>query len=275
MPTRGDSSEPQSVPQSVIVRQHSTILYWWPLWLVGFLFGILSFAFGERVEFGGHSMWFHPSPNLGVIYVTVFAVVFLRTSLVLRGIVSLLVMLAAVVLVLVLSLFGWWNHLFSLADHLSVHMDAGFYLLTSAVVFLSWTFSVFVFDRFRYCEFRPGQLLVCNLVEGGIRTFDTRGMAVYKLRDDLLRHCILGLGTGDLHIATSGAEGITLDLHNVAFIGRKLKAIERLVAMQPAEVMPSADTGNVEPSAGSAPSAGSRGAPPAQDADGQPDTKSP
>jgi hypothetical protein len=229
--TAGDTQ----VRQSVIIRQHSAILYWWPVWALGFLFAGLSFAFGERVAVGDQSMWFHPSRNLGVIYVAVFAIVFLRTNVVLRGIVSLLVILAAIVGVLLLSLVGWWRSLFSLEQHLSVHMDAGFYLLMSSVIFLAWLLTIFLFDRFTYCEFCPGQLVVHRMIGGGVRTFDTRGISVYKRQDDLFRHWGLGLGTGDLHVATTGAEGITLDLRNVTFIDRKLAIIKRLIAMSPDE----------------------------------------
>lgn len=234
----GPENREAGTPQSIIVRQHSAILYWWPVWAVGFLFAALSFAFGERVEVGGQQMLFHPSRSLGVIYIAVFAVVFLRTNVVLRGIVSLLVILGMVIGVLVLSMFRWWQGLFSLEQHLSVHMDAGFYLAISSVIFLAWVLTIFLFDRFSYVEFRPGQLVLHKAIGGGIRSCDTRGISVYKLQDDLFRHWGLGLGTGDLHIATTGAEGITMELRNVTFVDRKLKVIERLVAMSPTESKP-------------------------------------
>jgi hypothetical protein len=203
--------------------------------LIGFLFAILSFAFGERVKIGDQEMLFHPSRNLGVIYVAVFAIVFIRTNLVLRGIVSLLVVASLVIAVLLFTMLGLWRSLFSMEQQLSVHMDAGFYLTISTVIFVSWAFTVLVFDRFTYCEFRPGQLVVHKMIGGGVRTFDTRGISVYKLQDDPFRHWGLGLGTGDLHIATTGAEGVRMDLRNVTFIDRKLAKIERLVAMSPDE----------------------------------------
>jgi hypothetical protein len=151
----------------------------------------------------------------------------------LRGVVSLLVILAVIVGVLLFSLLGGWRRIFSLEQHISVHMDAGFYLAISTIVFLCWALTVFLFDRMTYCVFRPGQLVVHKLIGGGVRTFDTRGISVYKLQDDLFRHWGLGLGTGDLHVATTGAEGVTLDLRNVTLIDRKLASISQLVAMSP------------------------------------------
>jgi hypothetical protein len=229
----GAKAERASTAKSIVVRQHSAILYWWPVWLVGLVCALLSFAVGERITVGDQQMWFHPSRNLGVIYLAVFAIVFLRTNVVLRGVVSLLVVLSAIIAVLLLSLLNGWRGLFSLEQHLSVHMDAGFYLAMSTIVFLAWLLAVLVFDRFTYCEFRPGQLVVHRAIGGGIRTFDTRGISIYKLQDDMFRHWGLGLGTGDLHIATTGAEGITLDLRNVTFVDRKLASIKHMIAMSP------------------------------------------
>jgi ABC-type antimicrobial peptide transport system permease subunit len=233
-PTKNGSKP--TTPKSIIVKQHSPIIYWWPVWVIGFLFAILTFVFGERVEIAGQAMWFHPSPNLGVIYVTVFSIVFFRTNVLLRGMMTLAGILVLVIVVLLLSGLGWWHTLFSMVQHLSIHMDAGFYLVTSLILMCLWAGSIFVFSQFTYCEFRPGQLVIHNLIDTGTRTFDTNGMSVYKVQNDFLRHWVLGLGTGDLHVATSGAEAATLDIHNVAFIDRKLETIKRLIAMSPDEL---------------------------------------
>jgi hypothetical protein len=212
------------------------VIFWWPVWLIGFVLAAASFFFGEQINVGGQTMWFHPSRNLGVIYVAVFGVIFFSTNFQLRSVVSLLVMLLIVVAVLVVALFGYWDELFSLEQHLSVHMDAGFYLFFSLVLFALWAGSILVADRFRYYEFRPGQLIVHNLLIDEARTFDARGMSLHKVQDNRFRHWLLGLGTGDLHIATTGAESVVLDVRNVTSIDRKLVTIEHLVAMSPNEL---------------------------------------
>jgi hypothetical protein len=58
-------------------------------------------------------------------------------------------------------------------------------------------------------------------------------MSVYKLRDDLFRHWILGLGSGDLHVSTTGANAQEFILPNVMFIGTKLSRIQHVIAMKP------------------------------------------
>ncbi len=58
-------------------------------------------------------------------------------------------------------------------------------------------------------------------------------MSVNKLRNDLFRHWILGLGTGDLHISATGARQAEFVVPNVIFVGTKLHQIEQLVAEKP------------------------------------------
>jgi hypothetical protein len=36
-------------PKRVVIYQHSTLLYWWPVWLFAFLFALLSFVDGHRM----------------------------------------------------------------------------------------------------------------------------------------------------------------------------------------------------------------------------------
>jgi len=59
-----------------------------------------------------------------------------------------MVMLLGVIAVLLIALLGWWDDLFSLEQHRSIHVDAGFYLVTSVILFLFWFSSIFVVDRF-------------------------------------------------------------------------------------------------------------------------------
>jgi len=114
-------------------------------------------------------------------------------------------------------------------------MNLGFYVFFSTAVFVVWFLAVFVFDRLTYCTFRPGQMQRRTVFGGGVQTYDTQGMSVQKKRDDLFRHWVLGMGSGDLQIATTGAHAQEFVLHNVLFIGRKIQTIEELVAMKPDE----------------------------------------
>jgi len=59
--------------------------------------------------------------------------------------------------------------------------------------------------------------------------YDTTGMTVQKQRSDLFRHWILGLGSGDLIVKTSGANSQEFHLPNVLFIGKKVQQIEDML----------------------------------------------
>jgi hypothetical protein len=59
------------------------------------------------------------------------------------------------------------------------------------------------------------------------------GMTIQKLRDDLFRHWILGLGSGDLVVRTSGAQAHEFEMHNVLNVGTKLREIEDMQRERP------------------------------------------
>jgi hypothetical protein len=89
------------------------------------------------------------------------------------------------------------------------------------------------FDRQLYMIFTPGQFRVCQEIGGGESTYDTMGMVIQKQRDDLFRHIILGLGSGDLIVRTSGAHSHEFHMSNVLFINRKLQVIEEMQRDRP------------------------------------------
>ena len=61
---------------------------------------------------------------------------------------------------------------------------------------------------------------------------DTTNMSVTKQRDDVFRHWVLGLGSGDLIVRTSGAQAHQFDLPNVLSLGRRVREIEELLRMK-------------------------------------------
>jgi len=58
-------------------------------------------------------------------------------------------------------------------------------------------------------------------------------MALDKHRDDLFRHWLIGLGSGDLEIHTTGATRQQIHVRNVLFIGSKVPVIQKLIAETP------------------------------------------
>jgi hypothetical protein len=224
-----------TAPMRVVVVPHSTLFYWWPVWAVGYILALLTLMQGQTVQFGDTPVLMHPSKNLGVIYTIVFTLVVLMTNVTVRGLASAVVIAVVLALTFLFAYLDWWDDIFDALGRLAIFMNLGFYVFFSTAVFGMWLAALFIFDRLNYWEFRPGQAIHHTVFGGGARAFDTHGMSVYKLRDDLFRHWLLGVGSGDLHVATTGATHREYVLPNVLFIGSKLPRIQELVAMKPDE----------------------------------------
>ena len=60
-------------------------------------------------------------------------------------------------------------------------------------------------------------------------------MMLEKRQDDLFRHWLLGFGSGDMQVRTSGATREQIDIGNVLFVSSKIAAMQRLIAESPEE----------------------------------------
>lgn len=224
-----------SPPKEVHVYSHSGMIYWWPVWFIGYIMALLTFFQGQPYEFGDTRVLIHPSRNLGVLFTMTFLLVIIITHLAVRGIASITVIITLIAITLFFAWMGWWERVFQVMGSLAIFMNLGFYLFFSTAVFLTWFAAVFAFDRLEVWKFRPGQMVHETILGTGEQTYDARGIVVEKLRSDLFRHWILGLGSGDLHIATTGARKQEFVIPNVPFIGYKLQRIQELAAMRPDE----------------------------------------
>lgn len=164
--------------------------------------------------------------GLGAIYCVVLLVVIGITNVPLRGLWSLIVIVTVVLVSVIFGILGWWDDIFSAVGNLHIYIGFAGYLFISAILCVMWCISTFLFDRQIYIIFTPGQMKVCEEVGGGEKSYDTTGMQIEKQRDDLFRHWVLGLGSGDLTVRTSGAQAHVINLPNVLFVGRKLKMVE-------------------------------------------------
>jgi len=224
--------------QPVIIYSHSNFFYWWPVWVCGYVMAFLS-RFGTGAvqveQLGRQPEWFNTSKDLGVIFTLVLFLVMLITNVLVRGKSSIVVILSVVLAVVLVLYFGWWDRLADLFDQLSIHMNMGFYVCFSTLVFVVWFLLTFVHDRLSYWRVTPGQITHDYIIGGSARSYDTRGMVFEKYRNDLFRHWILGLGSGDINISTMGAKRESFSVPNVLFVDAKVAAIQRLIAMQPDE----------------------------------------
>ena len=151
----------------------------------------------------------------------VLFLVILITNFSMRGLASGMVIMGGVLVSVLLAWFGWWDEVFSRFHPLTFHLTSGACFWFSTLMFLTWSLTVFGLDRLSYWEVTAGQLTRKSLFGAGSQSYNARGMALEKHRDDLFRHWLLGIGSGDLCIRTCGAAREQLDVTNVLFIGSK------------------------------------------------------
>jgi hypothetical protein len=268
------SPKPAADSREITIVSHSTLFYWWPVWAIGFLLGILSLTGGQRMavlpmdteplrgaEVIGptkegketrykdrdvlvlgkdHKLSEEPlrlhiakTKSFGVLFATVLLLVIVITNVPLRGMWSFMVIFVIIALSIIFALAGWWDVILRHLSYLDIRINAGGYFFISSILFALWLFTVLVFDKQIYMVFTPGQFKVCTEVGGGEQTYSTIGMTLEKQRSDLFRHWILGLGSGDLIVKTTGAQAHHFEMPNVLFIGRKMQQVEDMVRKIP------------------------------------------
>jgi len=215
--------------QQVNIYSHSTLLYWWPAWAFGFVVGLLNLG---QERFLSSDQHVRANSMLGLSYVSMLLLLIIFTNIRLRGIKSVVVILAVGFVAVLLAWLGWWGEIISLLPYLSVQMNTGFYLVFSTALLFIWMFMFFIFDRLTYWRIRPGQMTLEHIVGGGAESIDTEAVRFQKLSSDLFR-TVLGLGAGDLQATGVGPPGTTLNMSNVLFAEHKIHQIERLIAVKP------------------------------------------
>ncbi|HEX5272996.1 MAG TPA: hypothetical protein VFW33_21010 [Gemmataceae bacterium] len=218
------------------IYSHSHFLYWWPVWVIGALAALLTWLNGTPVTFSdGHQELFADNRWVGLVFTIVLFLVIFMTNVIFRGVSSVVLVLAILFLALLFAYLHWWDAIIRAMPYLAVHMNLGFYIFFSALIFVLWACSVFIYDHMSYYVIRPGQIISDQVIGGAQKSYDTHGMVFEKIRQDLFRQWILGLGAGDLKIHTMGAQRETLYIPNVAFVDWKVQAIQKMIATRPSE----------------------------------------
>jgi len=169
------------------------------------------------------------SSGYGVLFATVLLLVIFITNVPLRGLWSIIAIGLIVLLSIIFQLAGFWEHILRGLSLLDIRINAAGYFLISSLLFGLWLFTMLLFDRQIHMTFTSGQLKVSTEIGGGEKVYDAVGMTLEKQRSDLFRHWLIGLGSGDLIVRTSGAQTHQFEMPNVLFIARKVRAIEDLL----------------------------------------------
>lgn len=255
-------------PREIRIISHSNLFYWWPVWAVGFLMAAITWFSGQRMitvpngtvaEPGRELAWHKESrdvlvlpakaslprdkndapiqphlrmaenKNLGVLFSIVLLLVIAITNIPLRGLWSVIVITVLLSITIILAILGKWGDILEAFSLLDIRINFAGYLVISTALFVLWLVIFVFFDKQIYMVFTPGQLRVRLEIGDAETAYDTTGMTIQKQRSDLFRHWILGLGSGDLLVRTSGAQAHFFDMPNVLFLGRKVKEIEEML----------------------------------------------
>jgi hypothetical protein len=174
------------------------------------------------------------SKNVGTWFCTVLLLVIFITNVPLRGLWSVIVIVTVFFVSIIFALVhvneqSIWDHIFHFLFFLDIRINMGGYLFISIILFILWLFVSMFFDKQIYMVFSPSQFKVHMEIGGGETAYDTMGMTIEKRRNDLFRHLILGFGSGDLVVKTTGAQAHTFEIPNVLSLGRRVREIEDML----------------------------------------------
>jgi hypothetical protein len=256
-------------PKEIVVISHSTIFYWWPVWFVGFLMAAFTYLSGYVMALvppgtvaessqtvAGHDgtrdvlvlpaekqlpvdrstgtplqprLRMAASNNPGVIFAVTLCLVIVITNVHMRGLWSVIVILAIAFAAVALAVLGWWDIILNAFGLIDIHINALGYLSISLFLLAIWALTFLLYDRRMATIFTRGKVRVRTVIGGGETTYDTLGIRVEKHTDDVFRHWLLGFGSGDLTVKTSGTNAAQFEIPNVIFINRKLELIRRML----------------------------------------------
>jgi hypothetical protein len=264
---------PPPPPQTIRVVSHTNLIYWWPVWLVGFILAGLTFVDDARLAVvppettvqvvqpkkvyeltvmkppapslesaaanTGKGQESFPvrisqSKNYGIVYIVVLLLVTFTANVPLRGLASIIAILFILFLTVLFAYLDWWGDIFDALGELHIQISLAGYLVPSVVLFIMWMATFFCYDPLRYMVFTPGQLVVHKEIGDMREVFDTTQVEAEKRRTDLFRHWILGFGAGDLIIKVP-SQSLQIELPNVLFVNSRVTEIANLMKTKPVQ----------------------------------------
>ncbi|HKA53204.1 MAG TPA: hypothetical protein VKJ47_06035 [Candidatus Binatia bacterium] len=273
------STQPASTPtdkppvqaQPIRVISHTTLIYWWPVWLVGFILAGLTYVDGTRLAVlpaktevkalqpnkvyeltvtnqaapslehaaantakgqAAFAVRVSGNRNYGMVYIVVVLLVIVGSNVPLRGLASIVAVLAVLFVTVLFAYLDWWTPILDYLGGLHVQISLAGYLIPSVALLVAWLAVLFLYDPLRYMVCTPGQLVIHKEIGDLREVFDTTQVEAEKRLSDLFRHWILGFGAGDLIIKVP-SQSLQIVLPNVLFVNRRVTQIANLMKTKP------------------------------------------
>lgn len=227
--------KPERLPSEVHLWGHSGILYWWVVWVYGYICaGITEFS-GRPFDWAASESTdalistIHPNPWLGSSFLLVVLFIIIFSAVRVKGYIVLMVGMALLIMVLLADRLGLEPTGVAAINLPPVHMSFGFYILISTVLFVFWFVAVFIMDRLSYWRFTPGAAEQLNFHFVEDHRFPTLMMQVRSQPVDFLRK-VLGLNmTRDIVLTFNmGGNKVEFAVPNAWGVKRKLRYIEAM-----------------------------------------------
>jgi hypothetical protein len=113
------------------------------------------------------------SNNPGVIFAVTLCLVIVITNVHMRGLWSVVVILAIAFVAVLLAVLGWWDVILNAFGLLDIHISALGYVSISLFLFAIWALTFLLYDRRMATIFSRGQVRVRTVIGGGETTYDT------------------------------------------------------------------------------------------------------
>jgi hypothetical protein len=201
---------------------HNPIIYWWPIWLFGYVLGIASLFYDQRALFervcNGEASW-HTLVNLSYLALILF--VFYFTNVHTEKMAALLAIAIIIIVFLAAFLLGVGKYI-SYIPGFRVFMNSNFYFTFATGVLGIWAFVVFWVDQVEAWYLYPGSVVHSVRFQKD-KTYTMEGLTISVGRDDIPCHFVLGLGMlGDVEMEVGqDKERQHVVIRNVSNVWRK------------------------------------------------------
>lgn len=219
MPSQKQAPNTQDPPSKTLrFYSHSLLFYYWPMWLMSLVLGVLSTIDPSHTNVYGSIFL------LGLLFSL------LSISVDIRGLWVVLFGLASIIILMLLNMVGILDDMLVALFKLNIAINPNFYFAFGLPIMFAWLFVTFIYDRRRFVELRAHELTVVKEIGEGVISFDTTGMVFRKQRDNFMQHMVFGMGSGDL-IITAGISGHkeTIHIDNVLSITKKIKHMHAIL----------------------------------------------
>jgi hypothetical protein len=229
-------------PTVINIYSHSSLFYWWPVWVAGLVCAVWTALNGTEVtSVTGSPFTILRNSLPGLLFTFVLLLTIFVTNVKMRGLRSFFVVVTVALVITLLAYSGLLDNVLGFIPRLGLHLTFDFYLFFSGTLLVLWLLMFFVFDRLVYWRIAEGRLTRIQVIGSGETTYDARGLTVEHRADDLLRHDLFGFGSGDVVLYASAPNGTTrIDLENVLFVHRRVQQIQRLANIEPVSTSPQA-----------------------------------